>query len=52
MYLAQVLYYMAIAEKEEEAILVINYSSKELIWHHNDNDGCSWFYRLANAKRG
>jgi hypothetical protein len=35
---------MAIAEKEK-AILVINYSSKELIWHHNDNDGRSWFYR-------
>jgi hypothetical protein len=32
-------------------ILVINYSSKEMmIWHHNDKDGRSWFYRPANAK--
>jgi hypothetical protein len=35
---------------QEEAILVINYSSKELVWHHNDCDGRSWFYRPANAK--
>ena len=48
-YLMQVLYYMVIADKEE-AILVINYSSKELIWHHNDSDGRSWFYRPANAR--
>jgi hypothetical protein len=39
-YLMQVLYYMVVADKEE-AILVINYSSKELIWHHKDNDGRS-----------
>jgi hypothetical protein len=48
-YLMQVLYYMVITEKEE-AILAINYSSKELIWHHNDCNGRSWFYRPANAK--
>ena len=45
----QVLYYMVIAEKEE-ALLLINYSSKGLVWHHNDSDGRSWFYRPANAK--
>jgi hypothetical protein len=49
-YLMQVLYYMVIAEKEE-ALLLINYSSRELVWHHNDSDGRSWFYRPpANAK--
>jgi hypothetical protein len=48
-YLMQVLYYMVIAEKEE-ALILINYSSRELIWHHNDSDGRSWFYRPANAK--
>jgi CRISPR/Cas system-associated exonuclease Cas4 (RecB family) len=48
-YLMQVLYYLVIAEKEE-AMLVINYSSRETIWHHNDSDGKSWFYRPANAK--
>ena len=39
-YLMQVLYYMVIAEREE-ALLLINYSSKELVWHHNDSDGRS-----------
>jgi hypothetical protein len=41
-YLAQVLYYMAIAEKKRrrQNTCDINYSSKQLmIWHHNDNDG-------------
>jgi hypothetical protein len=48
-YLMQVLYYMVIAEKEE-ALILINYISKELIWHHNDSDGRSWFHRPANGK--
>jgi hypothetical protein len=37
--------------KREGNTCDINYSSKELmIWHHNDNNGRSWFYRPANAK--
>jgi hypothetical protein len=48
-YLIQVLYYMVIAEKEE-AVLLINYSSKELLWYYNDCFGRSWFYRPVNAK--
>jgi hypothetical protein len=48
-YLMQVLYYLLVSGKEE-AILVINYSSKELLWHHNDSEGRSWLYRSANAK--
>jgi hypothetical protein len=51
--LAQVLYYMAIAEKKRrrQNTCDINYSSKQLmIWHHNDNDGRSWFYRPAIRK--
>lgn len=45
----QVLYYMVIAEKEE-TVLLINYSSKELLWYYNDCFGRSWFYRPVNAK--
>jgi hypothetical protein len=45
----QVLYYMVIADRQE-AILLINYSSEELIWDHNDRNGRRWFYRPANAK--
>ena len=48
-YVMQVLYYMVIADKEE-ALLLINYSSRELVWHHNDLQGRSWFYRPANAR--
>jgi hypothetical protein len=46
----QVLYYLVISGKEDE-ILVVNYSRKELIWHHYDCDGRRWFYRPADAKR-
>jgi hypothetical protein len=48
-YLMLVLYHMVIADIEE-AMILINYSSRELIWHHNDSEGRCWFYRQANAK--
>ena len=48
-YLMHLLYYMVLTEKEE-GILAINYSNKELVWHHKDEQGYSWFYRPPNAK--
>jgi hypothetical protein len=44
-----VLYHMVIADIEE-AMILINYSSRKLIWYHNDSEGRCWFYRQANAK--
>jgi hypothetical protein len=48
-YLMHLLYYMVLTEKEKR-ILAINYSNKELVWHHKDELGYSWFYRPPNAK--